>query len=201
MQLSMKRKCLNKYAKNVETIDYEKIIRSEIRKRKIRVQKWCTEEPENSYEAYISTRVVRIPKPVDSFHFHVCLHEIGHVVTGERLYGYLQEYNAEKWAIERAEYYGLIDEDYIRDAKVYVLKHCITDVMLHGLKHTQIRKYVLDWIGLDYEEFKDVVLQNGMKLVMNYIYEYWQPKNNAEIVHDIYVDRKTKTRLAVTVKN
>lgn len=180
-------------------IDYESVIRKELRRRKIRVQKWCIDEPENDYEAYIASRVVRIPKPVDSFKFHVCLHEIGHVVTGERLYGHLQEFNAEKWAIERAEYYGIVDQEYIRDAKLYVLKHCITDVMLHGLKHTQIRKHILDWIGLDYDQFKDVVLQNGMKLILDYIHIHWKPKNNAEIVHDIYIDRRTKTKLTTLV--
>lgn len=195
----MKRKCLNNYAKSEEKIDYEAVIRKEIRQRNIRVQKWCIDEPDNGYEAYITTRVVRIPKPVDSFHFHVCLHEIGHVVTGERLYSYLQEYNAEKWAIERALYYGITDDEYIKDAKLYVLKHCITDTILYGIK--KIRPYVLKWIGVDEAQFKQLVNDNGLKLIMEYIHTHIHPRDQWEIVHDVYVDRKTKTKLNITRKN
>lgn len=180
-------------------IDFEAIIRKELKMRNIRVQKWCVEEPPNAYEAYIESRLVRIPKPVDLFTFHVCLHEIGHIVTGDRLYSYLQEYNAEKWAIKRAEYYGIIDESYIRDAKLYVLKYCITDSLVHGLDN--IRPYVLEWIGVNESQFSQLVTDNGLKLVMEYINTHVPFKERWELVHDIYIDRNTKTKLSITSKN
>lgn len=177
----------------MEMIDYEDIIHKELKRRKIRVQKWCTEEPSNNYEAYINSRMVRIPKPVDAYHFKICLHEIGHVETGERIYAYLQEYNAERWAIKRAEYYGVIDKEYINDAKMYVLKHCITDVLVGGL--TKVRSYVLDWIGVSQAQFEQLVKDNGLRLLIEYVRTYVNPKDSGDIYDDVYVDRKTLQKL------
>lgn len=128
--------------------DYLKHVREQLQITNTRVRKWAEWDDDYVYEAFSETRSVIIPKPFDDWSFLVALHEIGHISTGERRYSYLQEYNAEKWAIRRAkESYGIYDEKYVEDAKYYVKKHLISNLIQQDLNIEKVKVYVLDWLG------------------------------------------------------
>lgn len=124
-------------------------IRNELQITNSKVRKWCDWNPDGGdYEANIETRGIIIPIPVCEWSFLVGLHEIGHVSTGSRLYSYLMEYNAEKWAIKRAkESYSVINEEYEEDARRYVKQHLIANLQESDLKITKVKPYVLSWLN------------------------------------------------------
>lgn len=124
-------------------------IRKELEITNTKVRKWCDWNPDGGdYEANIETRGITIPIPVCEWSFLVGLHEIGHVSTGSRLYSYLMEYNAEKWAIKRAkESYGVINEEYEEDARQYVKQHLIANLRESDLKITKVKPYVISWLN------------------------------------------------------
>jgi len=153
---------------------YKGIIQKEAKRRKIKVLRWHKPGSVPTYEAYFESRSIRVPDPIDDHHFLICLHEIGHLVTGERNYSYLMEYNAEQWAINRAkERYNIVDELYIVDAKEYVIRCMIADIVVRGLKINQIKQKVLDWIGISKKEVQEVVLANAASIVLD-----WARKKN-----------------------
>lgn len=123
-------------------------VRNELQITKSKVRKWCEWNPdEGEFEANIEARSIIIPIPVCEWSFLVALHEIGHVSTGHRLYSYLMEYNAEKWAIKRAkESYGVVNEEYEEDARQYVKQHLIANLQDSDLKITKVKPYVLSWL-------------------------------------------------------
>ena len=114
----------------------------------VRVRKWMPWDPDSyRYEAFRETRQVLLPIPIDSWSFMVCLHEIGHISMGERVFSYLDEYVAEQWAIKRAKQaYGIVDLDYEKDARRYVWMHIIQNRLFYNLQTNKIKPYVLDWI-------------------------------------------------------
>jgi hypothetical protein len=130
--------------------EYKNFIKAELKITNVKVKKWLKWHPDGDqgYEAFIEARRVCLPIPECEWSFLVGLHEIGHVSTGERLYSYLMEYNAEKWAIRRAkESYGIICPDYEEDAKNYVKDHLIENLVFSDLRLKKVKPYVLDWIG------------------------------------------------------
>jgi hypothetical protein len=133
---------------------YEDWLREQLKLTKVRVRRWKDWDPYTVYEAFIDARSVIIPKPVCDWSFLVALHEIGHISTGERLYGYLQEYNAEQWAIKRAKTYGIESKSYVADAKRYVRKHLLEDLAYTTLPLEKVSKRVLEWLGDDIEKLK-----------------------------------------------
>jgi hypothetical protein len=135
--------------KEAEEKPYLGWIRNELQITNTKVAKWCVWDPEEGdFVAYIDSRRVIIPIPVCDWSFLIGLHEIGHVSTGHRLYSYLMEYNAEKWAIKRAkDNYGIVSLEYEEDAKRYVKQHLIANLIDSDLKITKIKPYVLDWLN------------------------------------------------------
>ena len=151
---------------------YKDIIKKEVKKRGIRVLRWHKPGSVGTYEAYFDSRSVRVPEPQDDYHFLICLHEIGHLVTGERMYSYLMEYNAEQWAMKRGkEVYGVVDSIYEVDAKEYVVRCLVADIVARGLKVHQIKQKVLDWIGITHKEVQDVLLANAAAIVLDWAYK------------------------------
>lgn len=138
--------------------EYLKRVREQLQITNTKVRKWVDWDDDYIYEAFSETRYVIIPKPTDEWSFLVALHEIGHISTGERRHSYLQEYNAEKWAIKRAkEHYGIENPEYIEDAKIYVKKHLITNLLQTDLKLEKVKTYVLEWIGETHESIKKIL--------------------------------------------
>jgi hypothetical protein len=113
-----------------------------------KVRKWTTWNPnDSSYEAFYDSRQVIVPVPVCEWSFLVGLHEIGHISTGPRLFAYLSEYNAEQWAIKRAKSaYGIVHEEYVKDAKNYVYNHLLGDLMYSCLELKKVKPHVLEWL-------------------------------------------------------
>jgi hypothetical protein len=134
-------------------------LREQLKLTNTRVRKWVKWNPDScEYEAFFHTRQVVVPVPDCEWSFLVGLHEIGHISTGPRLFTYLSEYNAEKWAIRRAkEQYGIVNEEYIQDAKNYVCNHLVNDLLQSYLSLDNVKPYVLDWIGLSKEEVLEQV--------------------------------------------
>ena len=140
--------------------EYTKRVREQLKLTNTRVRKWMDWCDDDIYEAFSETRQVVIPKPIDDWSFLVALHEIGHISTGERQYSYLQEYNAEKWAIKRAkEHYGIENPEYVEDAKIYVKNHLISNVIQNRLQVSKVKSYVLDWVGETQESLLALVEQ------------------------------------------
>lgn len=130
-----------------DQLPYMGYVREQLELVGVRVRKWVPWDVDsNEPEAHRDTRQVTIPIPVCSWSFHIALHEIGHISTGERRHTYLDEYNAERWAIKRAAHYGIVDASYQRDAKRYVWLHIIQNSLFYGLKTEKIKPYVLDWV-------------------------------------------------------
>jgi hypothetical protein len=142
---------------------YKKWLRQELEITNVKVKKWVDWDPDsNIYEAFIESRRVVIPKPVDDWSFLVALHELGHVSTGERIHSYLSEYNAEKWAIKRAkESYQVQCLEYEEDARIYVKKHLIENLIFTELALEKVKPYVLDWLG----ETKESILKHVLAIM------------------------------------
>jgi hypothetical protein len=138
---------------------YSKWIKEQLEITNTRVRKWVDWNPDSTvYEAFFESRSVIIPRPTDSWSFLIGLHEIGHISTGERLFSYLAEYNAEKWAIQRAKkIYNIENIDYIEDAKNYVRTHLLDNLAFSSLTINKVKPYVLEWLNETSETIKEKV--------------------------------------------
>ena len=146
---------------------------------KTKVHKWKVwDSGDGDYEAFIESRRVVIPHPIDDWSFLVTLHEMGHVSTGDRLYSYLMEYNAEKWAIRRAkESYGVVCPEYEEDARSYVKKHLIENLVFSELSIEKVKPYVLEWLNETRSSIaKEIIKMNKQGLLDSFKIDkkYWQ---------------------------
>jgi hypothetical protein len=124
-------------------------VKSELKRHDVRVHRWRKFNWEETYFAYFDSRRVSIPIPECKYSLLIALHEIGHIVKGERLYAYLAEYQAEKWAMETAQSkYGITYKKYENSAKEYVYQHLLEDVVFRMLPLNKIQRKVLKWIGV-----------------------------------------------------
>lgn len=127
---------------------YTQWIKEQLKIVNCKVHEWMEWNEKSVYEAYIDSRRVKIPRPINDWSFLVALHEIGHISTGHRLYSYLMEYNAEKWALRRAkEAYSIVCAEYEEDAKNYVRNKLICDLAYSNLTVDKVSPDVLDWLG------------------------------------------------------
>ena len=103
---------------------------------------------------------------------------MGHVSTGDRLYSYLMEYNAEKWAIRRAkESYGVVCPEYEEDARSYVKKHLIENLVFSELSIEKVKPYVLEWLNETRSSIaKEIIKMNKRGLLDSFKIDkkYWQ---------------------------
>jgi hypothetical protein len=107
-----------------------------------------------TYQACYETHRVFIPIPVDDYALYVCLHEIGHLVTGEARYSYLQEYRAEQWALKKLKYYGYYQKNFEREAQQYVLNVMYEDICFRGLRIAGVNPKIQAWIKRDVERIR-----------------------------------------------
>ena len=148
------------------------IVRFYLNKYGIRVRKWMPYRGKRTsrdvvYEAFFDTHSVSIPVPVDRYSFYVCMHEIGHLVKGDRNYGYTQEYVAEQYAIAKLIKYGYYTKEIEESARRYVYEHLIQDLVLRNLKIQKVSKIVLDWTGRTIEQSRKRALRLA-KLLYKY---------------------------------
>jgi hypothetical protein len=141
-----------------------------------------------TYQACFDTHRVFIPLPVDDYALYVCLHEIGHLVTGEARYAYLQEYKAEQWAIQKLKQHGYYKKNFEREAKQYVVNIMYEDILFRGLQPHKVRPNVLDWIDRPHESIKRGAIRWINK---------WQ---RAEVNPPLTVDDGHATNLGIAAK-
>jgi len=136
------------------------IVRKYLNRHGITVRKWLPYNDRRSsfrnvvYEAYFDAHQVSIPIPIDRYSFYVCMHEIGHLVRGDRRYGYVMEYVAERWALDRCQKYGYFTKQTERFAKQYVYRALLEDVVFRVHPIDKIRQDILDWIGCTAEQVR-----------------------------------------------
>lgn len=129
------------------------IVRKYLDRHGITVRKWMPYNDRRSsfrnvvYEAYFDAHQVSIPIPIDRYSFYVCMHEIGHLVRGDRMYGYVMEYVAERWAIDKCIKYGYYTKEIEKKAKQYVYQAMLEDIVFRVLDPDKVREDILDWTG------------------------------------------------------
>ena len=94
---------------------------------------------------------IDIPKPTDFYSLGVCFHEIGHVVLDHiRKNGklrYVEEYEAEQFAIQKLKEYGFYNKQYEYGAISYVLMK-IAQACNRGHNVKKVPKEIIKWTGL-----------------------------------------------------
>ncbi len=125
--------------------EFEKIIRELCKKHKIKILRERFKSPVG--RAWHGLNEIKIPILVSVEHFMVALHEIGHIVSGSVEPPYLDEYNAEMYALKTAKLYKIENENYIENARAYVL-HQLS--MEHNkecyLKLSDIPDYIIEFV-------------------------------------------------------
>lgn len=152
---------MRKYTRNLQKKEDQKtklmqIVRQHLDRYDIKVVRWLpyTEKEQVIYYACMETNRVWIPKPVDVYSFYICMHEIGHIVTGPRRYAHLQEINAEQYAIRKLKQYGLKHRDIIPEAKEYVIRSVCEDIIWRGLKPENVHTRVKRWVKMTPKKFR-----------------------------------------------
>jgi len=135
------------------------IVRDHLDYYMIRVRKWLPYNGRRTsrdvvYEAFMDLHQVSIPIPTDRYSFYVCMHEIGHLVKGERNFGYMQEYVAEQYAIAKCIKHGYLTKEIEESAKRYVYEHLIQDCVIRVLPIDKVSKVVLNWTGRTEEQLR-----------------------------------------------
>lgn len=129
------------------------IVRKYLNRHGITVRKWMPYNDRRSsfrdvvYEAYFDAHQVSIPIPIDRYSFYVCMHEIGHLVRGDRRYGYVMEYVAERWALDKCVQYGYFTKENEKKAKQYVYQAMLEDIVFRVLAVDKVREDILTWTG------------------------------------------------------
>ena len=165
-------KSLLKSAEETTKKPYIGWIKDELKLHSIRVHKWGKFDWDETYYAYFDSRRVYIPIPECTTSLFIALHEIGHIVKGERVYGYLAEYQAEQWALQRARIkYKIISKTYEDSARRYVYEHLLEDVVYRLLPIKKIQKKVIKWIGVTPEKIRKDALKLCRRLSKELQYE------------------------------
>jgi hypothetical protein len=130
------------------------IILNEVKKNNITIKKWNKKSHGKSEEG----RLVEIPIPKSSYSIGVCFHEIGHIVlkhfdTEVRKLRYIEEYEAEQYAIKKLKEYGYYNKKYKYRAIQYVLSEIaqIKNRKKHDIK--DIPKEIVEWTNLDVDKW------------------------------------------------
>jgi len=94
------------------------------------------------------------------------LHEIGHVVKGDRHWLYLAEYHAEQYAIDKGMQLGLPKISlHIKLAHKYVLDNLLEDVLFRNLNPNAVRREVRAWLGVTPTKIKKLALARARKIL------------------------------------
>lgn len=115
------------------------------------------------YEEKKKKHKIKIPKPIDPYMFGVGLHEIGHIILGhckkkenkliDERPRYIQEYEAEKFAISNLKKIGFYTKLYEVEAIRYVMENIAQEINEHQ-SIDNIPKKIIRWTGLNLNTWK-----------------------------------------------
>lgn len=130
---------------------YFAVIEQECRRNNITINPFPMEDGYGraNYEA----KMIRIPKIKSKEAVLISFHEIGHLLYGRVKPNFVNEYLAEKFAIEKGKELGCYSEAYIKNAKLYVL-HKMDEAYKRGLKLENIPEEVICFLGEEYIKWK-----------------------------------------------
>lgn len=139
-------------------------VNSELAKNNVTVIKW---NKSDCGTAYYKDREIKIPRPVDFISLGICFHEIGHIVkghyNGNGKTRYVEEYEAEQFAIQKLEEYGFYDKQYKYNAIAYVLSK-LAQARNRGHNMKNVPKEIVRWSGLQVNKWnkaQKVFVQRG----------------------------------------
>lgn len=127
-------------------------------------------------------RKIKIPIPVDFDTLGVCFHEIGHIVLGhkdddtEKKSVYIEEFEAEQYAIQKLKQYGYYNKQYEFRAISYVLMK-IAQAKNRGHNMKKVPKEIVKWSGLQINKW------NSAKKV--YVHHFSNLRSRKEIYQNI----------------
>lgn len=154
--------------KEAKTNQYFPTIRKLLDRHNIVVKKWVKFEKDTGqvFHTDIEERRVLLPIPVCSESAYICLHEIGHVVKGDRKYVYLSEYHAEQYAMKWGEKMKLPQlAKHIKYAHKYVLDNLMEDVLFRQLDPNAVRREVRAWLGMSPTLIKKKALRRATRIL------------------------------------
>ena len=134
-------------------MDYYRTIRYALKARKIKIKKWV--KSDGGGWANLTDKWVIMPWPKTIIDFGRCWHEIGHFEhkhnsTKTR---YVEEYEAEIYAINKLKEYGLNTQRYTIGAKLYVM-HQILKALDRKHPEEKIPEEIKKWFGKGYDLYK-----------------------------------------------
>ena len=151
------------------------IVDNELTKHNVVVRKWTNG---NSGRTYNNTKEIKVPYPVDFITLGICFHEIGHVVCGHmemrnKKYRYIEEYEAEQYAIQKLKEYGFYNKQYEFSAISYVLTK-LAQAKNRGHNMREVPKEIVKWSGLQVNRW------NKAKKIFVY-HRYYKKKSDIVI--------------------
>jgi hypothetical protein len=131
------------------------IVLSEVRENDITIKKWNRKSHGKSEEG----RQIVVPVPKSPYSIGVCFHEMGHIVLGHfesetRKLRYVEEYEAEQYAIEKLKEHGYYRKKYKYRAIQYVLSEIAQIKNKEGHSINDVPSEIVEWTGLDVEKWK-----------------------------------------------
>lgn len=157
---SMKKKSIKSSSKRAAESKYYHIVKPLLTQHNIKVRKWSEYKSDDVYWADFDQRCVSVPIPNCSWSLYVCLHEIGHIVKGSRMHSYLEEYHAEKYALDQIVELKLRGfAQMAKSGKNYVLTNILQDIVFYGLNPNAVRPEVRKWLGVTPRRLKTLALR------------------------------------------
>lgn len=139
----------------------------------IRVRKWVDYDPTHVYWADFDAHSALLPIPNCNWSLYVCLHEIGHLVSGSRMHSYLQEYHAEKYALSQVERMGLRGfATMVKNGKQYVMQNVLHDMIFNDLNPNSVRKEVRAWLGTTPKRLRTLALRRCTLIMKHMLTEH-----------------------------
>lgn len=126
--------------------EFREIVDKELKANNIVVKRWRKNASGGAYK----NREVIIPVPVDFETLGVCFHEIGHIALNHfehKKRVYIEEFEAEQYAISKLKEYGKYNKIYEYRAIAYVLSK-IAQAKNRGHNMRQVPKEIVKWTHL-----------------------------------------------------
>lgn len=159
--------------KRAQQSKYYPIVKRLLDRYGIRVQKWQDYDASHVYWADFDAHSALLPIPDCNWSLYICLHEIGHLVKGHRMYVYLQEYHAEQYALSQIEKMDLRGfASMVKNGKKYVLQNVLHDMIFNNLSPNSVRKEVRAWLGITPKRLRTLALRRCTFIMKHLLTEH-----------------------------